>query len=267
MEELIVLGTGNAAVTKCFNTCFAIKNDLGCVLVDTGGGNGILTALEKSRIPLAHIHHIFITHEHTDHMLGIIWLIRMIGAGMNRNTYDGELHIYCHEELVHAIRTIVPLTVQKKFYQYFDERILFHPVNDKDRLKVQAYTFTFFDIGSTKAKQFGFTARLLNGRTLTCLGDEPYKESSRPYLETADWLLLEAFCLYEERDLFKPYEKHHSTVKEACQLAQSFQVPNLVLWHTEDTHLAVRRELYTREGCNYYYGHLHVPDDLDRIVL
>ena len=24
-EELILLGTGNATVTKCFNTCFAIK--------------------------------------------------------------------------------------------------------------------------------------------------------------------------------------------------------------------------------------------------
>lgn len=24
-EELILLGTGNATVTRCFNTCFAIK--------------------------------------------------------------------------------------------------------------------------------------------------------------------------------------------------------------------------------------------------
>lgn len=26
MEKIIMLGTGNAAVTKCYNTCFAIQN-------------------------------------------------------------------------------------------------------------------------------------------------------------------------------------------------------------------------------------------------
>ena len=69
MDQLIMLGTGNATVTKCYNTCFVIKNKE-CFLIDTGGGNGILSQLEKARIPLEEIHHIFITHEHTDHVLG-----------------------------------------------------------------------------------------------------------------------------------------------------------------------------------------------------
>ena len=43
MEQLIVLGTGNAVVTKCFNTCFALRKDDQYWLVDTGGGNGILS--------------------------------------------------------------------------------------------------------------------------------------------------------------------------------------------------------------------------------
>ena len=46
-ETLILLGTGNATVTKCFNTCFAIKTGEEYFLVDTGGGNGIMTQLEK----------------------------------------------------------------------------------------------------------------------------------------------------------------------------------------------------------------------------
>ena len=41
-ETLILLGTGNATVTKCFNTCFAIKTGEEYLLVDTGGGNGIM---------------------------------------------------------------------------------------------------------------------------------------------------------------------------------------------------------------------------------
>ena len=42
MERLHVLGTGNAMVTRCYNTCFALQSDDGLLLVDAGGGNGIL---------------------------------------------------------------------------------------------------------------------------------------------------------------------------------------------------------------------------------
>ena len=78
-ETLILLGTGNATVTKCFNTCFAIKTGEEYFLVDTGGGNGIMTQLEKAGIPMESIHEIFMSHEHTDHLLGLIWLIRHVG--------------------------------------------------------------------------------------------------------------------------------------------------------------------------------------------
>lgn len=48
MEKLIVLGTGNASVTKCYNTCSIIQDKKGrYFMIDAGGGNGILTQLEK----------------------------------------------------------------------------------------------------------------------------------------------------------------------------------------------------------------------------
>lgn len=36
MEKLIVFGTGNATVTKCYNTCFALKKEEEYFLVDAG---------------------------------------------------------------------------------------------------------------------------------------------------------------------------------------------------------------------------------------
>ena len=48
MRKLILLGTGNAMVTKCFNTCFALNIDDEYFLVDAGGGNGILAQFRKS---------------------------------------------------------------------------------------------------------------------------------------------------------------------------------------------------------------------------
>lgn len=58
-----MLGTGNALVTKCYNTCFTIHTPQTMLLVDAGGGNGILAQLEKAAIKLDDVHHIFITHE------------------------------------------------------------------------------------------------------------------------------------------------------------------------------------------------------------
>ena len=42
---------------------------------------------------------------------------------------------------------------------------------------------------------------------------------------------------------------------------------SLVLWHTEDSKIEHRKELYTNEGREYYSGNLFVPDDLDIIEL
>ena len=251
-ETLILLGTGNATVTKCFNTCFAIKTGEEYFLVDTGGGNGIMTQLEKAGIPMESIHEIFMSHEHTDHLLGLIWLIRMIATKMKKGQYEGNLNIYCHADLKEIM---------------IGERIFIHPVEDNEERDVLGYHVTFFDIHSTKAKQFGFTMNLKNGKKFTFLGDEPYQEHEEVYAKDADWLLHEAFCLYADRDKYKPYEKHHTTVKEACENGEKLGAKNLILYHTEDKNLANRRELYTAEGSLYYHGNLIVPDDLERIVL
>ncbi len=72
------------------------------------------------------------------------------------------------------------------------------------------------------------------GKKLTCCGDEPYNEAEKVYAQNSQWLLHEAFCLFGEADQFKPYEKHHSTVKDACELGERLNVENLILYHTED---------------------------------
>ena len=77
-------------------------------MVDAGGGNGILGILEKMNVDMAHIHHIFVTHEHTDHILGIVWMVRMIATAMKKGKYEGELRIYCHPGLADTISRSSP---------------------------------------------------------------------------------------------------------------------------------------------------------------
>ena len=101
-----------------------------------------------------------------------------------------------------------------------------------------------------------------------CLGDEPYNEHDREYAAGADWLLAEAFCRYEDREVFKPYEKNHSTVKEAGEIAEKLKVRNLILYHTEDKDMEHRKANYRAEAEEYFKsGNVFVPDDLEVIAL
>lgn len=265
-EKLIVLGTGNATVTRCYNTCFTLFDGERHVLVDAGGGNGILRILEEAGIPCSAIRNAFLTHQHTDHILGMIWVLRMIGTLMTNGKYEGDFKLYGHTEVIHDLQAICDATLDHRVTRHLGSRIQFIPVQNGESAFLGKYHFTFFDIGSTKTRQFGFTTKLLSGEILTCLGDEPYNPVCKPYVENADWLLCEAFCLYSERDRFQPYEKHHSTVKDACELAESLRIKNLVLWHTEDKNIQHRKEMYSKEGREYYTGNLLIPDDGEHLL-
>ena len=73
MKKLIMLGTGNAMVTKVYNTCFLIELPDGeLFMTDAGGGNGILRQLELVKADYRRIHHLYVTHGHTDHIIGVV---------------------------------------------------------------------------------------------------------------------------------------------------------------------------------------------------
>lgn len=76
--KLTMLGTGNALVTECYNTCFVLSDEYGHFLVDGGGGNTVLSQLKKAGVDLMDVHEIFVTHKHVDHIMGIVWVIRII---------------------------------------------------------------------------------------------------------------------------------------------------------------------------------------------
>lgn len=259
---LTMLGTGNALVTECYNTCFVIEEDHKYFMVDGGGGNTILHQIKTAGIDWRNIRDIFVTHKHIDHLLGIIWMVRMITQHMRQGQYDGDARIYAHAELLELIRDLSGKLLQKKDIEMIDTRLHLIPVNDDETINIIGHDVTFFDIGSTKAKQFGFSFAY-GDKKLTCCGDEPFNPREEKYAKGSTWLLHEAFCLYSEAYIFNPYEKSHSTVKDACELARSLGVKNLILYHTEDKNIARRKAMYLEEGKQYFSGKIYVPNDLE----
>lgn len=268
--QITMLGTGNATVSQIYNTCFVLQTPSTLMLVDAGGGNGILAQLKKIHVQISDIHHLFVTHAHTDHVLGGIWVIRMVAQCKG---YEGLLHVYGNDKVIKVIKTIIDMILAKKQLAKMAERVVFHQLEDGDCFEVGDMKLECFDIQSTKEKQFGFRAELPSSDesdkplVLACLGDEPYNEQNRRYIVGADWMMCEAFCLYADRDTFKPYEKCHSTALDAGKLAEELGVKNLILYHTEEKTLANRKENYTREAAENFKGRIFVPDDLEVIEL
>lgn len=268
--QITMLGTGNATVSQIYNTCFVLQTPSTLMLVDAGGGNGILAQLKKINVQISDIHHLFVTHAHTDHVLGGIWVIRMVAQCKG---YEGLLHVYGNDKVIKVIKTIIDMILAKKQLAKVAERVVFHQLEDGDCFEVGDMKLECFDIQSTKEEQFGFRAELPSSDesdkplVLACLGDEPYNEQNRRYIVGADWMMCEVFCLYADRDTFKPYEKCHSTALDAGKLAEELGVKNLILYHTEEKTLANRKENYTREAAENFKGRIFVPDDLEVIEL
>ena len=282
MNQITMLGTGNATVSQIYNTCFVLQTPSTLMLVDAGGGNGILSQLKKVNVQISDIHHLFVTHAHTDHVLVVIWVIRSVSQCKG---YDVLLLVYVNDKLMELIKTIIDMILSNMQLAKVAERAVFHQLEDGDCFEVGDMKLECFDIQSTKEKQFGFRAELpavsednaasdnasednhAKPLVLACLGDEPYNEQNRRYIEGADWMMCEAFCLYADRDTFKPYEKCHSTALDAGKLAEELGVKNLILYHTEEKTLATRKENYTREAAENFKGRIFVPDDLEVIEL
>jgi len=268
MEKLIVLGTGSAGTTENYNTCFLLYDcDSNYFLVDTGGGNRILKQLKDASVDLNQIHHVFISHKHIDHLLGILWIFRGVNMSMEKGIYQGDFHIYCHEEVASIIRMMVAATLRTSQQKYLDKRVFIHVIENHQIVNILKYQIEFFDIYSKNDKQYGFITKLNNGKKLVFCGDEPLDERNYSLVEDADYLLHEAFCLEEEAARFKPYEKNHDTAESASKKAEKLNIKNLILWHTHENLGKNRQTQYQEAATRYFSNQIFIPNDLDQIEL
>ncbi len=266
MNKIIMLGTGNGGTMNLYNTCFVIQNEKGNFLVDTGGSIEIIKRLKQKNIELTDIKNIFISHQHTDHLLGIIWIFKKLWSVIIHGKLEQNLNIYCNDVVYAAIKNVAKSVLPDKLMELVYKHINFIIINDRDKATINGLNYEFFDVKARGDKLFGFKTKV-NDNTLTFLGDETLNPEISDIVKDSDYVMHEAFCLESEENIFHAYEKHHSTVKHACEIMSDLNVKNLILYHTEESHGSNKKSLYEAEGKKYFNGNVIVPDDMEDIYL
>lgn len=266
MKKIIMLGTGHAVVTECFNTCFLLDCNNGeSVLVDTGGGIGLLKQLNAASVNLSSIHDVFISHRHTDHFLGLFWLLRTMGRKVLEEDYGRPLTIYMAKELTSIARQAVELILPVGQRDQVGSRILFQSVDDREIGTLGGQKVVFYDTHSDNEEQFGFRMTFDDGQTLLFTGDVPLDERNYDLAQDIDWLMHDAFDVSKEG--FGRKNKRHSTVFDAAVKAETVNAGNLILYHGTDRDIQNRKKMYIAEARQAYSGTVYAPDDLDTIIL
>lgn len=265
MINIKMLGTGNGATIDLYNTCFVIQNG-GAFLIDTGGSIEIIKRLKQANIKLNEVKNIFISHSHTDHILGLIWMFKKMSRMAMHGEIKEKINIYCNDVVYEAIKGvcsyILPNVLMESIYSITNFVVL----NDGDKHTINGIEYEFFDILAKGTKQFGFEC-MLDGNRFIFLGDETLNPLLNERIQGADYVTHEAFCLDSEENIFHAYEKNHSTALSVAKNMNNLNVKNLILYHTEESHGDDRKRLYLEEAQSVFSGNIIVPNDLDDIKL
>ena len=80
-------------------------------MVDAGGSIEIEKRLELVNVDIDRSSHIFISHTHTDHLFGLIWLYRKIAGIVISGKAKEKVYVYCNEQVYNAIIDICILVL------------------------------------------------------------------------------------------------------------------------------------------------------------
>ncbi|PIR76376.1 MAG: hypothetical protein COU32_02445 [Candidatus Magasanikbacteria bacterium CG10_big_fil_rev_8_21_14_0_10_42_10] len=258
MNKVTFLGTGHGMPVRSTSTSILIQDDSQHLLCDVAGGHDLLHRFFDGGIDPTEITNVFISHADSDHILGIVPLVRAWGKDS-----DTKRTIFCSQDVKNAIDSLFT-HVAKNHFEKVQNSITFVLLEDRAVHHIGDWQVTFFDIKSSKTPEFGCHIILADTQTVVYCGDEPLQSHYEDLAQNVDVLIHEAFCLDTAKEQFHPHEKHHCTVKEAAENAARMNAKALLLAHMEDRTLETRKKAYTKEVQEVFSGGVFVPVDGDQ---
>jgi ribonuclease Z len=267
--SVTVLGCSSAIPTLKRNTsAHVVKIRERLFLVDCGEGTQM--QLRKFKIKFQKINHIFISHLHGDHYLGLVGLLSSFHLLGRKN----ELHIYSHESLKTIIdiqlevsQTVLQYQIIYHYLEYDESKIIFE--NDQmtietiilnHRIPTCGFIFREKQLPLKIKKEvlleenipIGAFQKIKNGDDFICddgrilknsdITTPPMKANSYAYCSDTGYFepiikkIKNVDLLYHEATFAKDrnqnaIDKLHSTTADAANIAKKANVKKLIIGH------------------------------------
>lgn len=235
------------------------------MLVDAGGGNRVFGQLGKMTIDINDLEYGFLTHCHTDHLLGFVWVMRIVMYGYMKEERNKPFTLFASRVCLDALERICRLTLGDKLWdKVVGDKVFLKEVVDGQHEKICGLDVEFFDTRCIE-KDFPQMGFFIKEKGFVFAGDVPISEELYQKFSNQNTLCLEAFCTEDRRnENLIPLQKH-KTVLESAVVAQRLGAKKLILWHGDDDKVGDRKERYLKEARSVFSGEIFAPDDLEII--
>jgi len=267
--ELTILGSSSALPTAERYPTAQVLNVLErFFLADCGEGTQI--SLRRSKIKIGKISHIFISHLHGDHYLGLVGLV----STMSLLGYKSDIHVYAHSVIQDLVKPQLdfirgdlsfkvifhPLDFKKPQVIYSDKKVevtsfplkhsipvcgfLFREQKKQPNIKKEMVEFYRIPIKQIQAikEGAGFTTsegKFIKHETLTTPARPPRSYAfctDTAYFEPVAEIVKNADLLYHEATFLDDMagwaaKTGHSTARQAAQIAKLADVKKLIIGH------------------------------------
>ena len=231
--ELNILGCGSAKPTRRHQPSSQILNVRGkYFMIDCG--EGAQTQMQMMGLSMANIGHIFISHNHGDHVFGLPGLI----GTMDLLGRTAELHIHGPQQVGELISFLL-----QTYYADIQYRVLFHPIDPTiHTLIYEDRSITVHSIPlQHRVPSVGF---LFRGKPLlphvrremisyAYCSDTVYLPQLKDILHGVTLLYHEATYLHERA--LRAEQTRHSTAIQAAMQARDAEVGQLCIGHFSAT--------------------------------
>jgi ribonuclease Z len=268
-SQLVILGCSSATPTTNRNPTAQLLNiHERFFLIDCGEGTQM--QLRRYKLRFAKINHIFISHLHGDHYLGLMGFLSSLHLLGRTN----ELHLYCHAALKEIIdvqlkfsETTLRYPLTYHFYDkngpellFEDEKVSVHSIVLNHRISCRGFLFRekpgLLSVRKGKLEQYRIPVEdifsIKSGEDFTTEEGKIVSNSELTYPRAKT--LSYAFCsdtcydesildsikevdlLYHEATFMHSMQKraketYHSTAREAALMAQKAGVKKLLIGH------------------------------------
>lgn len=260
MAQIVFLGVGGAmAYAPADNhTAMLVCADASTILLDSGPT--IMRQLELAGVGVEDLTHVYISHQHGDHILGLPMVL------LNRVLFWPELPLtlMAAPDVLEASRTIVALAYPD-LMQRMVATIRFVPlVTESASLQLPFDASMTYRLapGQHSVQTWAIRLGLSSGQSLVVSGDTGPAEQVTRLAAGATVLVHDSYHLTPPAD----GSQLHSTAGQVGELARKAGVRSVVLVHRKDTSIQAAAS-YRAMAAKHFGGEILVPQAGDTTSL